>query len=432
MDLFGQNITEIKDSRISDALSSTFKDNLSLPIHRWFKYTAGFSAKWVKAILNSYGAERPIVVLDPFVGSGTVILEAQFNGLDSVGFESHPFISRIAEAKLLWQLNTTSFINYSLNLLQIAKKLPKVEMHSSQLILKCYPDSVLEKLYSIRRALDESENSNYKELAWLALVSILRECSPVGTAQWQYVLPNRSKAKVAEPYLSFERKIYLMASDMKLMQESCLKGNKAAKADLRKIDARYLTDLEPHSINIVVTSPPYINNYDYADATRLEMSFMGEIKTWGDLQNIVRRNLVRSCTQHVSDIVNDLEVMLSDDILSPIAAEIRGKCALLAEEKLNHGGKKNYDIMIAAYFHDMARIWNNLRRYCAYDSKLCYVIGDSAPYGVHIPVEKWLGELALNAGFSSYKFEKTRDRNIKWKNRKHNVPLQEGNLWIDG
>jgi hypothetical protein len=38
----------------------------------------------------------------------------------------------------------------------------------------------------------------------------------------------------------------------------------------------------------------------------------------------------------------------------------------------------------------------------------------------------------MAAGFKAYRFEKTRDRNVKWKNRKHRVPLQEGRLWVEG
>lgn len=55
---------------------------------------------------------------------------------------------------------------------------------------------------------------------------------------------------------------------------------------------------------------------------------------------------------------------------------------------------------------------------------------DSAPYGIYIPVDRWLGELAMAAGFKSYDYTKLRDRNTKWKNRKHRVPLQEGILWV--
>ena len=59
---------------------------------------------------------------------------------------------------------------------------------------------------------------------------------------------------------------------------------------------------------------------------------------------------------------------------------------------------------------------------------MCWVVGDSAPYGVYCPIDRWIGDLALASGFREYSFEKLRDRNIKWKNRKHRVPLKEGLL----
>lgn len=60
------------------------------------------------------------------------------------------------------------------------------------------------------------------------------------------------------------------------------------------------------------------------------------------------------------------------------------------------------------------------------------MVGDSAPYGVYVPVDQWLGRLALAAGFKSFDFVKLRDRNTKWKNRKHRVPLHEGILRVVG
>jgi hypothetical protein len=65
-------------------------------------------------------------------------------------------------------------------------------------------------------------------------------------------------------------------------------------------------------------------------------------------------------------------------------------------------------------------------------STIHFVIGDSAPYGVYVPCDKWLAELALAAGFKDPQFIKLRDRNTKWKNRKHTVPLKEGILTVRG
>ena len=118
--------------------------------------------------------------------------------------------------------------------------------------------------------------------------------------------------------------------------------------------------------------------------------------------------------------------------LAPIAEELKPVCTELDHVKDAHGGKKQYHAMIAHYFYDLAQVWKSLRRVTRSGGRVCFVIGDSAPYGVYVPVDRWLGELAVAAGFKSFRFEKLRDRNTKWKNRKHRVPLHEGRLWVEG
>ena len=118
--------------------------------------------------------------------------------------------------------------------------------------------------------------------------------------------------------------------------------------------------------------------------------------------------------------------------MEPIRNELIPVYEELNRVKQTKGGKKAYDTMIAGYFYDSAQNWQALRRVAAPGARACFVVGDSAPYGVHVPVEKWLGELAVSFGFESWSFEKVRDRNTKWKNRKHDHPLHEGRLWIEG
>jgi hypothetical protein len=203
-------------------------------------------------------------------------------------------------------------------------------------------------------------------------------------------------------------------------------------AQLLQSDARTCEGVPDNSVNLVVTSPPYANNYDYADATRLEMTFMREIDSWGDLQGAVRRHLVRSCSQHVSGKDVSLGHLLESESLDPIRPGIVEVCEELARVRETKGGRKNYHLMIACYYSDMALVWRSLRDKCRSGARVCFVIGDSAPYGVYAPAVEWMGSLALAAGFKSFSFEKTRDRNIKWKNRKHRVPLCEGRLWVEG
>jgi hypothetical protein len=204
------------------------------------------------------------------------------------------------------------------------------------------------------------------------------------------------------------------------------------RALFSQTDARICDGVPDGYANLVITSPPYPNNYDYADATRLEMSFMQEISGWGDLQETVRRHLIRSCSQHVPSRTVNLDEVLAAPELAPIREELSAVCSQLDEIRHTKGGKKTYHLMVACYFRDLALVWQSLRRVCEPGATVCFVIGDSAPYGIYVPVIPWLGALAVAAGFKGFKFERTRARNVKWKNRKHRVPLQEGRLWVQG
>jgi DNA modification methylase len=409
--------------------SGTFIDNMKLPVHRWFRYSAGFSAEWVKSLLKEFNAKPTSIVLDPYAGSGTTLVAADSSRIPSVGIEAHPFVFRIARAKTLWSTSVESFEKKSQAIIKRAMKTKHASNQYPKLISECFSPDALFSLGKLKESwLEYSDESPESLLSWLAVTSILRKASSAGTAQWQYILPNKTKKVVTEPIEAFQTQIELMKSDMVYFQESY----DSSLAKVIQGDARDCQSVPSNNIDFVITSPPYANNYDYADSTRFEMSFWGEVQSWGDLHEAVRKNLIVSSSQHASIEKLSLESVLANNVLNPIQPEITKVCERLAEERLLHGGKKHYHTMIAAYFRDSANVWLELRRVCKPGAKLCFVIGDSAPYGIYVPVDKWLGELALAAGFKQFTFEKLRDRNIKWKNRKHRVPLHEGFLWIDG
>ncbi|MBV1790842.1 hypothetical protein KQ940_22500 [Marinobacterium sp. D7] len=413
------------------ARSGTFTDNMKLPVHRWFRYSAGYSAEWVQSEIRKFELEQDTkaVVLDPFLGSGTTAFAGASLGNRVYGFEGHPFVARIAKAKNQWILDELEFIEACNQVLNLAEKCNKqTERHDeSNLLGKCYDIEALSKLDNLRFAYEKLANENpIWELVWLNITSILRACSKAGTAQWQYVLPNKSKAKVIDVKDAFLGKAELMAQDMEYAK--C--ANWSNVAQIFKQDVR--ESIEAPKCNLLITSPPYPNNYDYADATRLEMMFWGEINGWGDLKTAVRPTIMRSCSQHSAADKIVLDEILEEPLLAPILEELTPVVRELEQVRIGKGGKKTYHTMIAAYFLDLSKIWKNCRPIMDKGSEICFVIGDSAPYGVHVPAEKWLGELALYHGFKSFSFEKLRDRNIKWKNRTHTVPLHEGRLWVRG
>ena len=417
------NMVQYKEST-----SGSFLGNMKLPVHRWFRYSAGFSGAWAAHAISNQCVDTDIRVFDPFAGSGTTLIAAEQCGVESWGIDPHPFVARVASAKLSYRSSPNNYFDLANKALAAASHHSPSLSPYSPLIRKCYSDDSLSQLDCLRYGVESvNDGSESAGLVWLTLVSILRATSHVGTANWQYLLPNQRKARVKEPFAAFDEMTGVMHQDM-----VSLHGMSGPRAKFVLDDARSCATVPSDSFNVVITSPPYANNYDYADATRLEMAFFGDIKTWGDLQPTIRRHLLRSCTQQVPNKAVNLARVLDRHELTPIRDELNRVCAELGRVRLSRGGRKNYHNMIGCYFLDLAQVWISLRRVCASPSKVCFVIGDSAPYGIYVPVIEWLGRLACAAGFESYRFEKIRDRNTKWKNRKHRVPLCEGRLWVDG
>jgi hypothetical protein len=214
---------------------------MSLPIHRWFRYSAGFSAQWVEGTIEKSLIKKNIknrsefVVFDPFAGSGTTLIAGETIGVQAYGFESHPLVSVIARTKLLWRTNVTSFEKFSEHIIKEAMQLEGSSEGYADLIYKCYSEEVICKLDSIKKTIAKYNNDTPEYyLTWLAFVAILRNSSHAGTAQWQYVLPNKTKVFVSEPFVAFKRQVDLMIQDMIIMQQYI----DSPRAQLYDVDSR--------------------------------------------------------------------------------------------------------------------------------------------------------------------------------------------------
>ena len=204
---------ENTQSRIIKERTGTFTDNMKLPIHRWFRYSAGFSAAWVEKVITEL---EPQTILDPFAGSGTVCVAADKLGVNSYGIEAHPFVYKLAKGKLAWMVNIPEFLATVNEIKHFAASLQqKLPEKIPELLSKCYTDEALVDLFKIRQAYFEiapSLSEELQSLIFLAICAILRPSSHVGTAQWQYILPNKRKAKTCEPFEALEKQVAMGAS----------------------------------------------------------------------------------------------------------------------------------------------------------------------------------------------------------------------------
>lgn len=430
----------LPSNNLSRANLGTFQDSLRAPVHRWFTYPAGFSYKAVEEAFRAYRMKPGMTAYDPFAGTGTTNIVSQQKGINSFGVEAHPFIQFVARTKLYWDFDYSVLLREIDTLVesiqaaidsQRATDLP-VDTLFPELVCKCYSREKLAQLYLCREAITGLTATHFQDLAKLALTNVLRSAADVATG-WPYIAPgkvkNASKSNGKGNIVKVLRdQLYQMYSDLLQISQSSIWG---ASTTLIAGDAReYHEGIEGNSVDLAFTSPPYLNNYDYADRTRLEMYFWGEATTWGDITKKVRTQLIMSATTQIGRSNYDEADLLSEDFKQTaplVAAELKTKIGTLSERRLTKGGKKSYDILVAGYFNDMLQVVRETYRVLKPGSSFLLILGDSAPYGIYIPTDIYLGEIGRAIGFARYEVEELRTRGGKWKDnpQRHDVPLKE-------
>ena len=412
-------------------LYGSFRDSLRAPIHRWFTYPAGFSYKLVEQKSREHGLQPGDVVGDPFAGTGTTLLAAKLLGLRSVGVEAHAFVHWVAETKLHLDYDLERVQSHVAEVLRAAEaQHPKIEIAGlwPALIYKCFTTESLRKLAALRAAvlaLDQEQPET--QLLKLALTTTLRVVTTAG-AGWPYIMPSKYHARTVErdPGTEFSRRCGSMIDDI---QTTKLLARPAPHALIRGDARRFDHHVDPESIALIVTSPPYMNNYDYADRTRLETYFWGIYTSWGEITAHVRDHLIMAATTQVrvsamNGVRSCPEIRKAD---AQVHADVQAIIAQLREQRRVKRGKKTYDLVTAGYFEDMLRVLKAAYRVLQPGGRFVLVLGDSAPYGVHIPTDELIGRLGVSIGFATYEIEVLRQRGGKWGHnpQRHKVPLRE-------
>ena len=106
---------EANGPRLKESTSGSFVDNMRLPIHRWFRYSAGFSGAWAEDLISREAENRDVCVFDPFAGSGTTLIAAEQCGVESWGIDPHPFVVRVARAKLAYRSSPREYLQQAKN-----------------------------------------------------------------------------------------------------------------------------------------------------------------------------------------------------------------------------------------------------------------------------------------------------------------------------
>lgn len=369
-----------------------FYPNLSLPRHRWYRFKEGFSAGLVRAFVNDYLDNRKhLNLLDPFLGSGTTAVEGARLGLNVQGIETNPFMAFLSRVK-------TADYRGNLNLEALAVICLKNRVRDKAFELPRYTTlvqrrglnkwllnhSVAIRFEQIRSAISRIRPSTTRDLLLLALMASVEYVANARKdgkcwrykQRWQELEFNGNSLEDC-----FASQILRFAEDIQKFPS--LDGT----ALITKGDARGMDSLIPRRriFDALLTSPPYLNSFDYTDIYRPELLLMKKVRSACQLRKL-RFATLRSHVQVAWRPSAPLEIPILRDVIDKIARDA------IWNGKIPE--------MINAYFVDLDHVIRQCARRLKVGGIAAFVVADSAYSGVVIPVDLVLKEILRSHGFA--------------------------------
>ena len=397
--------------KLSLARLSTNTTTSSHPVHRWFNFIAGFSPELVQASVALEQGRRNArrCLLDPFSGCGTAPLAARLIGLSAVAYEPHPFFAIISEAKA----NSHKYWA-DLKCIQsaIARGLSRggsedVDMSpsASAFLRKMFHEDDLDALYSARRELNQ-RGLGANPLAILVLSRVLDHCCFAAT-DGIYKAPTSRKRALA-PVSALEKVMATLIND-----ESAATFHRAP-INIYQRSSEKMDELSDASIDVVVTSPPYVNNFDFAEMTRMYLYFWGMASSWREITSRVRSRLIVNTTTALGKIHKERQQEYRRTLPDDVRQDADVAVAALRERRKIRAGKKDYHLLVYPYFSQMQQVMRETHRVLKPGACLHMMVSDAALYGVHIPAPQWLARMIAGCGFGEVQCEMVRARGTRW------------------
>lgn len=378
-----------------------FASNKTLPLHRWVPWIAGFSSDFVRDALTRYLNGKG-TVLDPFSGVGTTLIEAFLLGHNVIGFEVNPYPALACRTKLHAYRIATETLRYEILRFQefynekfLSGFKPKsIVPKGFKTRAEFYSPQVLHKVLIFQDFIDTIKSSDVQDLFKLAFASTMVRYSNYSyePSLGRRVSSGKEEIKdfpVGQTILS---KLWEMAHDI-IWFQAHLKNDRASVEVINDSFFQYETYLTPESVDLIITSPPYLNNYHYNRNTRPQLYWLGYAESPQDLKHLEEANFGKFW-----QTVRDQECLdLSFSLPGTDIAERLQALRQLHPEKGTYGGKgwANY---AASYFNDCYRFAMGINYVLKPGGVALVVIGNSILQGILIPTDQYFGKIAQSVG----------------------------------
>lgn len=374
-----------------------FNKNKKEPIHRWYSFVEGYSKEFIQSILKEMNKED-LVCLEPFSGSGTTALELQNNDIQCYSFEVNPLMYLIARVKLE--------NSYEIELLDKWHNYIITERNKTAVVLKTtfntlyegkekkkwnYNISVATAVEKLKVVIDNIADNVYKELFRVALASILLDVSNLYRNGKCLSYKKNWKEKnfsEQEVFNKFDEKVN---NEIRVDIEQFKEKPKISNKDkLFNEDSRIAIEqkVEDNSIDLVITSPPYLNSRDYTDTYMLELKTLGFTNDTNEIRKLREKTLRSHVQIKWQDGTNIKNKILLDTLkeLEKAKAEIETWNDSIVD-------------MVRLYFVDMQKIFQELYKKMKEKGRIYFNVSNSAYFNVLINTLEICASIAEEEGF---------------------------------
>ncbi len=407
-----------------------FNKNKTVPFHRWYPFVEGYSREFIQSILNEIG-KKDLVCLEPFSGSGTTALELQNSGIDCFSFEVNPLMYLVARVKLENRYSTEcvnswlDFININRSTVDVVDLTSEFQtLYQSEGKEKWnYNIEVATAVQKLHYAIKNISDELYQELFTVALAAILLDVSNLYRngkclsykKEWK-----ERKLTETEVFEKFDQKV---RSELIVdIQNALCRSKVDNKQKLFNLDSRTGIDekIEDNSIDLVITSPPYLNSRDYTDTYMLELKTLGFTRNCEEIRHL-REQTLRS---HVQIKWEDKACIDNEFLRETLDnLEIAAKAA----------GSWNDSIidMVRLYFVDMQQIFKAMYKKLKEGGRCYFNVSNSAYFNELINTLEICSSIAEKEGYTVREIRKARNLKTSPQQKKSIGSLLEGVIVLE-
>lgn len=343
--------------------------------HGYHRYPAKFIPQLVRKIIIKYSKPGDMV-LDNFGGCGTTLVESKLSGRESIGLDVNRVAVLIARAKTIAIDSEILEENNKILLERIANKKDNTNYfeNANERLKYWFKPGEFNKLKIIYDCIQEEKDSKIRLFYNCGFSNILKNCSI-----WysKSIKPMRDNSKkIIDPVSAFTKHLEYMTRKNK--EYSGLLSTKKVQdvaCHMKKGDARNINLPDEH-VDLIVTSPPYVTSYEYAELHQLSIlwfNFAEDIKK-------IKKDFVGTSSRKKTR--KNIDSELAEEVI----------------EKLNETNKK-LARHVSNYYHDLSRCYKEMYRVLKKGKYACIIIGNTEYGNIKIPNAEVTIQLLKNIGF---------------------------------